>query len=66
MYRFGKCRQKTMGVDCQFGLRQRTYNVLSGSVLSVWTKVESVLSANLGGKMQVCWILCDIFTNLKY
>lgn len=54
-----------MGVDCQFGLRQRTYNVLSGSVLSVWTKVESVLSANLGGKMQVCWILCVyIFTNL--
>ncbi|KAK4029142.1 protein strawberry notch [Daphnia magna] len=50
---FGKCRQKTLGVDCQFGLRQRTYNVLSGSVLSVWTKVEAVLSANFGGKMQV-------------
>ena len=42
-----------MGVDCQYGLRQRTYNVLSGSVLSVWNKVESVLSSNYGGKMQV-------------
>nr|CAH0110931.1 unnamed protein product [Daphnia galeata] len=52
-YKYGKCRQKTMGIDCQFGLRQRSYNVLSGSVLSVWTKVESVLSSNFGGKMQV-------------
>lgn len=46
-----------MGIDCQFGLRQRSYNVLSGSVLSVWTKVESVLSSNFGGKMQVFSLL---------
>jgi hypothetical protein len=57
IHRYGKCRQKTMGIDCQFGLRQRSYNVLSGSVLSVWTKVESVLSSNFGGKMQVFSLL---------
>jgi len=26
------------------GLRRKSYNVLTGSVLSVWTKVESVLT----------------------
>lgn len=41
-------------MDCQYGLRQRTYNVLSGAVLSVWTKIEAVLNANLSSKMQVC------------
>lgn len=52
--RYGRCRQKASGMDCQYGLRQRTYNVLSGAVLSVWTKIEAVLNANLSSKMQVC------------
>lgn len=37
------------------GLRRRTYNVLSGSVLSVWSRIENVLLARTGShhKMQV-------------
>ena len=44
MYWYGQCRRKTMGVLCEVGLRQRQYYVLSGSVLSVWTKIETILS----------------------
>merc|ERR1712192_371180 len=32
------------GMECEVGLRRKTYNVLTGSVLSVWTLVESVLT----------------------
>lgn len=56
MYWYGQCRRKTMGVLCEVGLRQRQYFVLSGSVLSVWTKIESILSAHHGthnAKLQV-------------
>lgn len=52
-YWYGKCRQSAAGEICQYGLRQRAYNVLTGSVLSVWTKVEAVLSAHYNAKMQV-------------
>jgi hypothetical protein len=40
----------------QVGLRRRTYSILSGSVLSVWGRVESVLSrygSSGHNKMQV-------------
>lgn len=39
----------------QVGLRQRTYTVLSGSVLAVWSRVEGVLASRGGvnNKMQV-------------
>lgn len=40
----GNCRNKTVGIECEVGLRKKTYNVLTGSVLSVWTRVESVLT----------------------
>merc|ERR1719458_2327476 len=40
----GNCRNKTLGIECEVGLRKKSYNVLTGSVLSVWTKVESVLT----------------------
>merc|ERR1719210_379360 len=40
----GNCRNKTIGIECEVGLRKKSYNVLTGSVLSVWTKVESVLT----------------------
>ena len=51
-----------MGIECEVGLRRKTYNVLTGSVLSVWTSVEAVLT-NDGqkkgqhGKMQVRKVL---------
>lgn len=52
----GNCRNVNMGHDCEVGLRRRTYNVVSGSVLSVWSRVEGVLASKNGthnNKMQV-------------
>ncbi|XP_074000099.1 protein strawberry notch isoform X3 [Rhodnius prolixus] len=51
----GNCKSASIGLDCEVGLRRRTYNVLSGSVLSVWARIESVLAAKTGHntKMQV-------------
>lgn len=42
-------------MQCEIGLRCRTYFVLCGSVLSVWTKVEGVLASVSGTnvKMQI-------------
>ena len=37
-FRYGNCRTTNLGIDCQFGLRQRTYNVLSGSVLIIYLR----------------------------
>ncbi|XP_030749035.1 protein strawberry notch isoform X2 [Sitophilus oryzae] len=51
----GNCRNASSGQDCEVGLRRRTYHVVSGSVLSVWSRVEGVLAAKGGAqnKMQV-------------
>ncbi|XP_065201185.1 protein strawberry notch isoform X3 [Planococcus citri] len=51
----GNCKNVTLGNDCEVGLRRRTYNVVSGSVLSVWGRVEAVLAQKTGhgSKMQV-------------
>lgn len=51
----GNCKNVTLGMDCEVGLRRRSYNVLAGSVLSVWSRVEGVLTARSGSnsKMQV-------------
>lgn len=54
--RRGSCRRVAAGMSCEAGLRCRTYHILSGSVLSVWTKVESVLASTPGGiasRMQI-------------
>merc|ERR1719193_755635 len=40
----GNCKNRMGGMECEVGLRRKTYNVLTGSVLSVWTLVESVLT----------------------
>ena len=51
-----------MGLHCEIGLRTRTYHVLSGSVLSVWSKVENVLTSLPGGnssKMQIIRLRTD-------
>jgi hypothetical protein len=55
LLRRGNCKLVTLGQDCEVGLRRRTYNVLSGSVLSVWSRIENVLLARTGShhKMQV-------------
>ncbi|GFO35954.1 protein strawberry notch homolog 1, partial [Plakobranchus ocellatus] len=50
----GSCRKLATGQPCDFGLRTRFYHVLSGSVLSVWSKVESVLvSLTTSSRMQI-------------
>jgi len=54
----GNCKTKAMGLECEVGLRRKTYNVLTGSVLSVWSNVEAVLTSDgqkkgTHGKMQV-------------
>ena len=60
----------TFGGNCEVGRRKKNYNVLTGSVLSVWTQVEDVLSreTNLKGqnaRMQVCLFLIhtSVFEN---
>ncbi|KAM6986470.1 protein strawberry notch homolog 1 [Aplochiton taeniatus] len=51
----GNCKKASVGLQCDIGLRCRTYYVLCGSVLSVWTKVEGVLASVSGAnvKMQI-------------
>jgi hypothetical protein len=39
------------GFDCFQGCGTQIYNVLAGSILSFWTKVEAILCQNTGGKM---------------
>ncbi|XP_012223697.1 protein strawberry notch isoform X3 [Linepithema humile] len=60
-YWSGNCKNTTLGIDCEVGLRRRSYNVLAGSVLSVWSRVENVLAARSGhnSKMQVVRLRTD-------
>ncbi|XP_045618673.1 protein strawberry notch homolog 1 isoform X2 [Procambarus clarkii] len=53
----GNCRRVNSGLECEIGLRRRTYHVLCGLVLNVWARVEDVLSCapqtHSSAKMQV-------------
>lgn len=57
----GKCKKKTLGLDCEVGMRKRTCYVLAGSVLSVWSKLEAILSTQVGSstKMQIIRLKLD-------
>ncbi|XP_052798983.1 protein strawberry notch homolog 1-like isoform X2 [Mya arenaria] len=58
----GQCKKISLGLPCEVGLRTRTYYVLSGSVLSVWNKVESVLASlpsTMQTKMQIIRLRTD-------
>ncbi|XP_064424224.1 protein strawberry notch homolog 1 isoform X2 [Latimeria chalumnae] len=57
----GNCKKASIGLLCEIGLRCRTYFVLCGSVLSVWTKVEGVLASVSGTnvKMQIVRLRTD-------
>ena len=51
-----------MGLQCEVGLRKKTYNVLTGSVLSVWHEIESILTHDgnrkgTNSRMQVCFAM---------
>ncbi|XP_032679498.1 protein strawberry notch-like isoform X1 [Odontomachus brunneus] len=60
-YWSGNCKNTNLGIDCEVGLRRRSYNVLAGSVLSVWSRVESILASRSGhnSKMQVVRLRTD-------
>ncbi|XP_016121156.1 protein strawberry notch homolog 1-like, partial [Sinocyclocheilus grahami] len=49
----GNCKKVSVGLQCDIGLRCRTYYVLCGSVLSVWTKVEGVLASVSGANVKI-------------
>ncbi|XP_033106930.1 uncharacterized protein LOC117108876 [Anneissia japonica] len=54
-YRTGKCKLTTSTSQCKHGVRKTPYHILTGSVLSVWSKVEQVLRRHPGSqsKMQI-------------
>nr|XP_046230400.1 protein strawberry notch homolog 1 isoform X2 [Scatophagus argus] len=49
----GNCKKASVGLQCEVGLRCRTYYVLCGSVLSVWNEVELVLTPVSGTNVKV-------------
>jgi len=51
----GFCKRQVAGLPCEVGTRKRTCHILSGSVLSVWSKVESILSLqpSAAARMQI-------------
>lgn len=60
----GNCRNVSVGGECEVGLRRRSYNILAGSVLSVWTRVEGILASRshhgaTSAKMQVVRLKTD-------
>lgn len=60
--RRGNCKKINLGLPCEIGLRTRTYHVLSGSVLSVWNIVETVLGSlpsTMQTKMQIIRLRTD-------
>lgn len=56
--RKGNCKRMTLGLSCEVGRRQRTFHILSGSVLSVWSKVESVLAGQSGANSKIQIVRC--------
>jgi len=51
--RRGNCKKASVGLQCEVGLRCRTYYVLCGSVLSVWNELEEVLTPVSGNNVKV-------------
>ncbi|XP_073258615.1 protein strawberry notch homolog 1-like isoform X3 [Porites lutea] len=57
-YGKGNCKRMALGLTCEVGKRQRTFHILSGSVLSVWSKLESVLAGQPGANSKVQIVRC--------
>lgn len=51
--RRGNCKKASVGLQCEVGLRCRSYYVLCGSVLSVWNELEEVLTPVGGTNVKV-------------
>ncbi|KAM9801252.1 protein strawberry notch homolog 1 [Neosynchiropus ocellatus] len=49
----GNCKKASVGLQCEVGLRCRTFYVLCGSVLSVWNELEEVLTPVSGTNVKV-------------
>uniref|UniRef100_A0A7N6A3S1 Protein strawberry notch homolog 1 n=1 Tax=Anabas testudineus TaxID=64144 RepID=A0A7N6A3S1_ANATE len=62
----GNCKKASVGLQCEIGLRCRTYYVLCGSVLSVWNELEEVLTPVSGTNVKLISHshLCISFTGL--
>lgn len=60
MHFFGQCKLHEATNFCEVGRRSRTYFVLSGSVISVWPLLETVLSGSRrSSRMQIVRIRTD-------
>ena len=55
-FRDGSCLLR----DCQLGIRNQRYHLLSGSVLLIWPQLEAALKEFSNGKMQVCDFLFHV------
>ena len=64
-HRKGNCKKVSLGLACEVGLRKRTFYILSGSVLGVWSKVESVLAGQSGANSKIQIIRCRISNGKK-
>ncbi|XP_038054684.1 protein strawberry notch homolog 1-like [Patiria miniata] len=55
------CKRVLAGLPCEIGLRRRNFYILSGSVLSVWDRVEKILVLQPGpaSKMQILRLKTD-------
>ena len=56
--RKGNCKRITLGIGCEVGRRQRTFHILCGSVLSVWSKLEALLAGQPGANSKVQIVRC--------
>ena len=53
LFRENYCFNKQLQLDCQLGTRKRTFYILLGNLLSVWTQVEKIFKSYDCGKIQV-------------
>ena len=56
--RKGNCKRITLGIGCEVGRRQRTYHILCGSVLSLWSKLETLLAGQPGANSKIQIVRC--------
>ncbi|KAK9499331.1 hypothetical protein O3M35_002384 [Rhynocoris fuscipes] len=49
----GICKRSILRQECDVGFRNKTYYILSGSVLSIWNSLESIISYSNGSRLQV-------------
>ena len=45
--RNGFCKSTSLRYKCEIGIRRKTYHLLTGSILSVWSQLEQVFDTRL-------------------